>query len=100
MTDLERQQMDANDLYMSLGAFIGDNSSHHLVERRWLAVMAKQLQNIALGLKTGGVSTLSEHYQQSIKDFRLGEIQLEQNKLDRAQKTLADEAEKLQNKAA
>jgi predicted negative regulator of RcsB-dependent stress response len=94
----QEREMDAHDLYLCLDKFISHNKSHRVLERRWLAMMASQLAKIALGLKTDSIKALSEHHQQAILDFRLGEIQLEQNNLDRANKKLADEVETIKKK--
>ena len=87
--------MDTHDLFVALDRFVSDNKSHHILERRWLALVVNQVRNIALGLKTGGVKALSDQDQQRIRQFRLGEIAAAKADLAKKHAALDKEAAEL-----
>lgn len=98
MSNQEYRKTDAHDLYVCINKFIQDNDHSIDVELRWLATKAEPLRVLVRDWKGGGMESLSQAEHQSLADFRLQEIAVEQSKLDKAKAALESEAKKIMGK--
>ncbi len=96
MTNAEAERpMTPHMLVGSIEKFIQDNRHSGLVEHRWLASYLGDILKIARQVRSGGMSSLDQEYQELAREFRLTELATEKSTREKQIAELDREARKL-----